>query len=100
MAVSLVSARLDASGEGEGCDVTRAMPSLPCAVSPPLVSNAPQGVLRCWVDIMPPGEAKAFPPDDVALPPPIEFEVMEAEISCVRLQWPEDEEIWSKYTSK
>lgn len=39
-------------------------------------SNAPQGVLRCWLDIMPPGEAKAFLADDVALPPPTEFEVI------------------------
>ena len=38
-------------------------------------SNAPQGVLQCWVDIMPPGDAKGFEPDDVALPPEAEFEV-------------------------
>eukprot|EP00752_Nemacystus_decipiens_P012046 g10680.t1 len=38
-------------------------------------SNAPQGVLQCWVDIMPPGDAKGFPPADVALPPDVEFEV-------------------------
>lgn len=38
-------------------------------------SNAPQGVLQCWVDIMPPGDAKGFPLADVALPPDMEFEV-------------------------
>ncbi|CAM9992524.1 unnamed protein product [Ectocarpus sp. 6 AP-2014] len=38
-------------------------------------SNAPQGMLQCWVDIMPPGDAKGFPPADVALPPDVEFEV-------------------------
>lgn len=32
-------------------------------------------MLQCWVDIMPPGDAKGFPPADVALPPDIEFEV-------------------------
>lgn len=38
-------------------------------------SNAPQGVLQCWVDVMPPGDAKGFVPADVALPPEAEFEV-------------------------
>ncbi|CAM9280641.1 unnamed protein product [Ectocarpus sp. 8 AP-2014] len=32
-------------------------------------------MLQCWVDIMPPGDAKGFPPADVALPPDVEFEV-------------------------
>jgi hypothetical protein len=38
-------------------------------------SNNPQGVLQCWIDILRPGEATAFPPDDVALPPRQLFEV-------------------------
>eukprot|EP00604_Paraphysomonas_vestita_P002816 CAMPEP_0174818892 /NCGR_PEP_ID=MMETSP1107-20130205/1828_1 /TAXON_ID=36770 /ORGANISM="Paraphysomonas vestita, Strain GFlagA" /LENGTH=1810 /DNA_ID=CAMNT_0016031457 /DNA_START=453 /DNA_END=5885 /DNA_ORIENTATION=- len=38
-------------------------------------SNNPQGILECWVDILRPGEASAFPPDDVALPPKQLFEV-------------------------
>lgn len=32
-------------------------------------------MLQCWVDIMPPGDAKGFPPADIALPPDVEFEV-------------------------
>ncbi|CAM9674905.1 unnamed protein product, partial [Phaeothamnion confervicola] len=36
---------------------------------------APRGVLECWVDIMTAGDASAFPPDDVALPPAADFEV-------------------------
>lgn len=42
---------------------------------PPVYSNAPQGILQCWVDVMPAGDAKAFIPEDVALPPEAEFEV-------------------------
>lgn len=38
-------------------------------------SNNPQGILQCWVDILRPGEAAAFPPDDVTLPPKQMFEV-------------------------
>jgi hypothetical protein len=38
-------------------------------------SNNPQGILQCWVDILRPGEANAFPPDDVTLPPKQLFEV-------------------------
>jgi hypothetical protein len=38
-------------------------------------STQSQGVLKCWVDIMRPDEAKAFPPDDVSLPPKQLFEV-------------------------
>jgi hypothetical protein len=38
-------------------------------------SNASQGVVECWLDIMTPGEANVFPPDDVALPPKQIFEV-------------------------
>ena len=38
-------------------------------------SNNAQGVLECWVDILRPGEASAFPPDDVTLPPKQLFEV-------------------------
>lgn len=38
-------------------------------------SNAPQGLIQTWVDIMPQGDAKAFPADDVALPPALKFEV-------------------------
>jgi hypothetical protein len=38
-------------------------------------SNNGQGVLQCWLDILTPGEANAFPPDDVALPPRQVFEM-------------------------
>ncbi|CAM9794895.1 unnamed protein product, partial [Chrysoparadoxa australica] len=38
-------------------------------------SNAAQGVVQCWVDIMPPADANAFVPEDVALPPSGMFEV-------------------------
>ena len=38
-------------------------------------SNAPQGALQCWVDILPAGDANAFVQDDVSLPPTQEFEV-------------------------
>jgi hypothetical protein len=38
-------------------------------------SNNGQGVLECWVDILTPPEATAFPPDDVSLPPRQMFEV-------------------------
>lgn len=38
-------------------------------------SNASQGIVECWLDIMTPGEASAFPPDDVTLPPKQIFEV-------------------------
>jgi len=31
--------------------------------------NLMRGTLQCWVDIMPPHVAIAFPPDDVSLPP-------------------------------
>ena len=44
----------------------------------PLYSPAqlqPQGHLECWVDIMEPHEAAAYPPDDIALPPPQPFVV-------------------------
>ena len=34
-----------------------------------------QGQLTCWLDIMTPEQATAFPPDDVALPPKQMFEV-------------------------
>ena len=34
-----------------------------------------QGWLECWIDIMQPAEATAFPPDDVSLPPTALFEV-------------------------
>lgn len=37
--------------------------------------SVPTGVLECWVDIMKPEVATAFPPDDVALPPTQIFEV-------------------------
>jgi hypothetical protein len=38
-------------------------------------SNASQGIVECWLDIMSPGEASVFAPDDVALPPTEVFEV-------------------------
>eukprot|EP00752_Nemacystus_decipiens_P012043 g10677.t1 len=38
-------------------------------------SLAPQGQLRCWLDIMSTEDARAFPPDDVSLPPNLDFEV-------------------------
>jgi hypothetical protein len=38
-------------------------------------SNNAQGVVECWVDILSPAEATAFPPDDVSLPPKQVFEV-------------------------
>ncbi|CBN78812.1 conserved unknown protein [Ectocarpus siliculosus] len=38
-------------------------------------SLAPQGQLRCWLDIMSAEDARAFPPDDVSLPPNRDFEV-------------------------
>eukprot|EP00602_Paraphysomonas_sp_CaronLab_P003319 CAMPEP_0185019240 /NCGR_PEP_ID=MMETSP1103-20130426/1865_1 /TAXON_ID=36769 /ORGANISM="Paraphysomonas bandaiensis, Strain Caron Lab Isolate" /LENGTH=1852 /DNA_ID=CAMNT_0027549443 /DNA_START=18 /DNA_END=5573 /DNA_ORIENTATION=+ len=38
-------------------------------------SNNGQGIVECWVDIMTPAEAGAFPPDDVALPPRKMFEL-------------------------
>lgn len=38
-------------------------------------SNGPQGTIECWLDILTPGEAGAFPPDDVALPPKQMFEL-------------------------
>jgi len=34
-----------------------------------------QGYLECWVDVLLPAEATAFPPDDVSLPPTAIFEV-------------------------
>lgn len=34
-----------------------------------------RGVLECWVDILTPEQALAFPPDDVSLPPTTIFEV-------------------------
>lgn len=49
-----------------------------CALLAFVDSNATQGVLRCWVDIMSLGDAKGFGADDVALPPPVEFEVNES----------------------
>ena len=36
---------------------------------------SPQGTLECWVDILRPQEASAFPPVDVSLPPRQQFEV-------------------------
>ncbi|CAM9569100.1 unnamed protein product [Phaeothamnion confervicola] len=38
-------------------------------------SNAMQGAMQCWVDILPAGDAGGFPADDVALPPVQEFEL-------------------------
>lgn len=38
-------------------------------------SNNAQGVLECWVDILTPPEATAFPPEDISLPPKQIFEV-------------------------
>lgn len=38
-------------------------------------SNNGQGIVECWVDILTPAEASAFPPDDVALPPRQIFEM-------------------------
>ncbi|CAN0445147.1 unnamed protein product, partial [Scytosiphon promiscuus] len=38
-------------------------------------SLAPQGQLRCWVDVMSADDARFFPPDDVSLPPNLDFEV-------------------------
>ncbi|CAN0230234.1 unnamed protein product, partial [Hapterophycus canaliculatus] len=38
-------------------------------------SLAPQGQLRCWVDVMSSDDARFFPPDDVSLPPNLDFEI-------------------------
>jgi len=38
-------------------------------------SNNPQGNLECWVDIIPQPDAPMYPPDDIALPPAVMFEV-------------------------
>lgn len=38
-------------------------------------SNNAQGNFTCWLDILTPAEANAFPPDDVALPPRQIFEM-------------------------
>jgi hypothetical protein len=38
-------------------------------------SNNPQGNFTCWLDILSPAEASAFPPDEVALPPRQVFEM-------------------------
>ena len=38
-------------------------------------SVAPQGQLRCWLDLMTPEDARAFPKDDVSLPLAYDFEV-------------------------
>ena len=38
-------------------------------------SNASQGLVECWLDIMSPDEASGFPADDIALPPKEIFEV-------------------------
>ena len=38
-------------------------------------NNSSQGVVQCWVDIMEPAVAQAFPPEDVALPPVQTFEM-------------------------
>ncbi|OQS02130.1 hypothetical protein THRCLA_05475 [Thraustotheca clavata] len=38
-------------------------------------SRAPMGQLKLWVDILTPKEAANFPPVDIALPPPREFEL-------------------------
>lgn len=35
----------------------------------PAEGETSQGELQCYIDIMSPEEALAFPPDDVALPP-------------------------------
>ena len=34
-----------------------------------------QGWLECWLDVMQPAEATAFPCDDVSLPPTATFQV-------------------------
>ncbi|CAN0379388.1 unnamed protein product, partial [Laminaria digitata] len=36
---------------------------------------APQGQLRCWLDLMTSEDSRAFPKDDVSLPPALDFEV-------------------------
>ncbi|EQC29479.1 hypothetical protein SDRG_12727 [Saprolegnia diclina VS20] len=38
-------------------------------------SRAPMGHLNLWVDILPPNDASLYAPDDIALPPPREFEL-------------------------
>jgi hypothetical protein len=38
-------------------------------------SNNSQGVLHCWLDILTPAEAGAYPADDIALPPKQIFEM-------------------------
>ncbi|OQS01372.1 hypothetical protein ACHHYP_01203 [Achlya hypogyna] len=38
-------------------------------------SAAPMGQLKLWVDILAPLDAASFTPDDIALPPPREFEL-------------------------
>jgi hypothetical protein len=38
-------------------------------------NGSAQGVIECWVDILTPEQAYAFPPDDVSLPPVQMFEV-------------------------
>lgn len=38
-------------------------------------AKTPQGVLEMWMELLRPGEAAAFPPEDVSLPPAVEAEV-------------------------
>ncbi|CAK4072437.1 unnamed protein product [Aphanomyces euteiches] len=38
-------------------------------------SRAPMGQLKLWIDILTPKDAAAYPPVDIALPPPITFEL-------------------------
>ena len=38
-------------------------------------SNASMGTVDLWVDILTPTEAAAYPPIDISLPPPIEYEL-------------------------
>jgi hypothetical protein len=37
--------------------------------------SLPRGYIQIWVDILPPGDAVTFPPDDVSLPPTQMFEM-------------------------
>jgi hypothetical protein len=38
-------------------------------------SKAPMGTIKMWVDILSPAQAHDYPPIDISLPPPVEFEL-------------------------
>lgn len=72
--------RVDAAGRA--CVHVPLLPRLSRTVGLSVRSKAPQGFLKCWLDLLPPEDAKAFPPDDVALPPALDFEVSRGSVGA------------------